>query len=377
MSTKMDENIQLLLDYSQQVDNLASALNAHVKSYEHIQDILHTVQAQERDIKNDIDVISAQVHQNVVLLHDWQTDAIGNGYGELTAISEELSIQVKETKQNLEASSGILAKAVEDLNPQLRTISAYSETLAAIQERLYHLPELMVVSGRLQQALGVLSGAEELTVISQKLEEQLVALHQEREEIIQPLKNAAAFSKVVKEENRRLLEEVCTKVDQQTASFDEIKIAIAENTTETAERFGNMLSTSSDSIDGKLNEVLRMLQELQAEATERSALASEPGGLRGIFGLGKRPAPKDEAPLESLQELWRKHRPFLMVVKKHFNNDFVFVYNKIENGQAIGKTYRAGNYFGEKTYPATEQASIYTGPSVDKIVEDIEQNHPL
>ena len=57
------------------------------------------------------------------------------------------------------------------------------------------------MSKEIHNSLGILSGLDELEVISEKLDSKIAAIELEKKELVEPLKNAAKFTEIVKAEN--------------------------------------------------------------------------------------------------------------------------------------------------------------------------------
>ena len=386
MKPEMEKAINAIATCAEEIDTLNSQISKFIASYKEMREVLETIQETESDIQEKMSVINKGVQQNVEQLRIWEEQKVGDTCRQLIELSSRLEGFVAKSQDGLDASGRALEQAVKRLEPQIETISTYHYTLDTIGRELNRLPELLQISSNLQHALGVMGDTENLQLISEKLDTQLTELHYERDEILKPLKSAAAFSAAVKQENDAIYEKFCAELG---AQVNPLKNEIAQTGKAVSEILGIAKETASrdpDSISGKLDQIITMLNEINHKA-ENDANYSKPNIRKNLFSRAAKtgsnqPAPADRAAekpsndtLQTIEEIYNQNhtRSEPIVVKKQtWSNDFVFVIHGLREGRAAGHYYRQGKIYDDSSDPPPindKKYRLYTGKYLNEVME--------
>ncbi len=358
MTVEIMKSVETIADYAKAVDDLGTALNKYMQSSDRILTELNVIRENEGAANTTILEIVAQIQEHAAQYENMQREVTEGNLKPLLQVVEQASAIAGDTLSSIEDSCFALNETVKTLEPQVESIHVLSSTLENVQNELQHIPQLADTSRSIQKSLGTLGDTIELAKIADKLDEQITEIKQEREEIIAPLKNAAAFSNVVHTENQLLSEKLTHII---TDSATEVKSAILER----------LIGNDPDSACSKLDSLISTLDELKDSLNSSQNSPAKTSGLRSLFGIGEkeeRSLKVSDTRLQTAEKLFEQS--VCIIEKPGWTNDFVFVIDTIREGFVYGNTYRNGKLLDRKKYPADdEKFRIYTGPYTDDIAK--------
>ena len=185
MNEEFKKSMENVVLCSEAIDELSKSLNHYTEAYAKIRDTLTEFHNLEQQASADICETVPQMQEHVA--------DFARSRKEFSELLEHASPVFEKTAALLQSAEEQLKTSAELLTDHQAHFQQLSDTLSGIDTALSETPQLAQISTRIQSALGAVGDLDSLDQISQKLDTQIAAIHQEREEIIAPLKNAAAF----------------------------------------------------------------------------------------------------------------------------------------------------------------------------------------
>ena len=175
---------------------------------------------------------------------------------------------------------------------------------------------------------------------------------------LEPLKNAAKFTEVVKAENKEI-----------HGKIDAVNSTLSRENERVQELLAMFSITEPDSFAIKMDYLVAAVGTLSNKID--AGIAQKQGGLKGLFGSSSRDSGNDESVNTAEKRSIAEHlnRSFCVVVKPNWN-DYVFVPESLEAGTVNVQVYVQGKRQGTKSFPAdTEEFLLYRGKYLDDVLE--------
>ena len=359
MNNELSNAIETISTCAESVSELSTALDKYLSSFERIQKTMSDIQKHEESTADILDTVSLQISEQIEKTQNWAEEVVPEAVRTLTDLSARTVELAEGTGKELEKSLSILTSAVDELGPIVKEMDGISAALHSVSEKAAELPQLSKVSKEIHNSLGILSGLDELEVISEKLDSKIAAIELEKKELVEPLKNAAKFTEIVKAENVEIHEKI-----------DAVGLTLARENESMQELLATFSMKEPDSFAAKMDYLVTAMVELSSKID--AATAQKQGGLKTLFGSASKDLGNDDylntAEKRSIAELLS--RCFCVVVKPNWYNDYVFVPESVENETVNGQVYLKGKHQGTASYPAdTEEFILYRGKYLDKVME--------
>ena len=359
MNNELSNAIETISTCAESVSELSTALDKYLSSFERIQKTVSDIQKHEESTADILDTVSLQISEQIEKTQNWAEEVVPEAVRTLTDLSARTVELTEGTGKELEKSLSILTSAVDELGPIVKEMDGISAALHSVSEKTAELPQLSKVSKEIHNSLGILSGLDELEVISEKLDSKIAAIELEKKELVEPLKNAAKFTEIVKAENVEIHEKI-----------DAVGLTLARENESMQELLATFSMKEPDSFAAKMDYLVTAMVELSSKID--AATAQKQGGLKTLFGSASKDLGNDDylntAEKRSIAELLS--RCFCVVVKPNWYNDYVFVPESVENETVNGQVYLKGKHQGTASYPAdTEEFILYRGKYLDKVME--------
>ena len=359
MNNELSNAIETISTCAESVSELSTALDKYLSSFERIQKTVSDIQKHEESTADILDTVSLQISEQIEKTQNWAEEVVPEAVRTLTDLSARTVELTEGTGKELEKSLSILTSAVDELGPIVKEMDGISAALHSVSEKTAELPQLSKVSKEIHNSLGILSGLDELEVISEKLDSKIAAIELEKKELVEPLKNAAKFTEIVKAENVEIHEKI-----------DAVGLTLARENESMQELLATFSMKEPDSFAAKMDYLVTAMVELSSKID--AATAQKQGGLKTLFGSASKDLGNDDylntAEKRSIAELLS--RCFCVVVKPNWYNDYVFVPESVENETVNGQVYVKGKHQGTASYPAdTEEFILYRGKYLDKVME--------
>ena len=359
MNNELSNAIETISTCAESVGELSTALDKYLSSFERIQKTVSDIQKHEESTADILDTVSLQISEQIEKTQNWAEEVVPEAVRTLTGLSERTVELTEGTGKELEKSLSILTSAVDELGPIVKEMDGISAALHSVSEKTAELPQLSKVSKEIHNSLGILSGLDELEVISEKLDSKIAAIELEKKELVEPLKNAAKFTEIVKAENVEIHEKI-----------DAVGLTLARENESMQELLATFSMKEPDSFAAKMDYLVTAMVELSSKID--AATAQKQGGLKTLFGSASKDLGNDDylntAEKRSIAELLS--RCFCVVVKPNWYNDYVFVPESVENETVNGQVYLKGKHQGTASYPAdTEEFILYRGKYLDDVLE--------
>ena len=359
MNNELSNAIETISTCAESVSELSTALDKYLSSFERIQKTVSDIQKHEESTADILDTVSLQISEQIEKTQNWAEEVVPEAVRTLTDLSARTVELTEGTGKELEKSLSILTSAVDELGPIVKEMDGISVALHNVSEKVAELPQLSKVSKEIHNSLGILSGLDELEVISEKLDSKIAAIELEKKELVEPLKNAAKFTEIVKAENVEIHEKI-----------DAVGLTLARENESMQELLATFSMKEPDSFAAKMDYLVTAMVELSSKID--AATAQKQGGLKTLFGSASKDLGNDDylntAEKRSIAELLS--RCFCVVVKPNWYNDYVFVPESVENETVNGQVYLKGKHQGTASYPAdTEEFILYRGKYLDKVME--------
>ena len=359
MNNELSNAIETISTCAESVSELSTALDKYLSSFERIQKTVSDIQKHEESTADILDTVSLQISEQIEKTQNWAEEVVPEAVRTLTDLSARTVELTEGTGKELEKSLSILTSAVDELGPIVKEMDGISAALHSVSEKAAELPRLSKVSKEIHNSLGILSGLDELEVISEKLDSKIAAIELEKKELVEPLKNAAKFTEIVKAENVEIHEKI-----------DAVGLTLARENESMQELLATFSMKEPDSFAAKMDYLVTAMVELSSKID--AATAQKQGGLKTLFGSASKDLGNDDylntAEKRSIAELLS--RCFCVVVKPNWYNDYVFVPESVENETVNGQVYLKGKHQGTASYPAdTEEFILYRGKYLDKVME--------
>lgn len=359
MNNELSNAIETISTCAESVSELSTALDKYLSSFKTIQKTVSDIQRHEESTADIIDTVSLQISEQIEKTQNWNNEVVPEAVRTLTDLSARTVELTEGTGKELQKSLGILTSAIDELGPIVKEMDGISVALHNVSEKVAELPQLSKVSKEIHNSLGILSGLDELEVISEKLDSKIAAIELEKKELVEPLKNAAKFTEIVKAENVEIHERI-----------DAVGLTLARENESMQELLTTFSMKEPDSFAAKMDYLVTAMVELSSKID--AATAQKQGGLKTLFGSASKDLGNDDylntAEKRSIAELLS--RCFCVVVKPNWYNDYVFVPESVENETVNGQVYLKGKHQGTASYPAdTEEFILYRGKYLDKVME--------
>ena len=359
MNNELSNAIETISTCAESVSELSTALDRYLSSFKTIQKTVSDIQRHEESTADIIDTVSLQISEQIEKTQNWNNEVVPEAVRTLTDLSARTVELTEGTGQELQKSLGILTSAIDELGPIVKEMDGISVALHNVSEKVAELPQLSKVSKEIHNSLGILSGLDELEVISEKLDSKIAAIELEKKELVEPLKNAAKFTEVVKAENKEI-----------HGKIDAVNSTLSRENERVQELLAMFSITEPDSFAAKMDYLVTAMVELSRKID--AATAQKQGGLKTLFGSASKDLGNDDylntAEKRSIAELLS--RCFCVVVKPNWYNDYVFVPESVENETVNGQVYVKGKHQGTASYPAdTEEFILYRGKYLDDVLE--------
>ena len=359
MNNELSNAIETISTCAESVSELSTALDKYLSSFERIQKTVSDIQKHEESTADILDTVSLQISEQIEKTQNWAEEVVPEAVRTLTDLSARTVELTEGTGKELEKSLSILTSAVDELGPIVKEMDGISAALHSVSEKTAELPQLSKVSKEIHNSLGILSGLDELEVISEKLDSKIAAIELEKKELVEPLKNAAKFTEIVKAENVEIHEKI-----------DAVGLTLARENESMQELLATFSMKEPDSFAAKMDYLVTAMVELSSKID--AATAQKQGGLKTLFGSASKDLGNDDylntAEKRSIAELLS--RCFCVVVKPNWYNDYVFVPESVENETVNGQVYLKGKHQGTASYPAdTEEFILYRGKYLDDVLE--------
>ena len=359
MNNELSNAIETISTCAESVSELSTALDKYLSSFERIQKTVSDIQKHEESTADILDTVSLQISEQIEKTQNWAEEVVPEAVRTLTDLSARTVELTEGTGKELEKSLSILTSAVDELGPIVKEMDGISAALHSVSEKTAELPQLSKVSKEIHNSLGILSGLDELEVISEKLDSKIAAIELEKKELVEPLKNAAKFTEIVKAENVEIHEKI-----------DAVGLTLARENESMQELLATFSMKEPDSFAAKMDYLVTAMVELSSKID--AATAQKQGGLKGLFGSSSRDSGNDESVNTAEKRSIAEHlkRNFCVVVKPNWYNDYVFVPESLEAGTVNGQVYVQGKRQGTKSFPAdTEEFLLYRGKYLDDVLE--------
>ena len=358
MNNELSNAIETISTCAESVSELSTALDRYLSSFKTIQKTVSDIQRHEESTADIIDTVSLQISEQIEKTQNWNNEVVPEAVRTLTDLSARTVELTEGTGKELQKSLGILTSAIDELGPIVKEMDGISVALHNVSEKVAELPQLSKVSKEIHNSLGILSGLDELEVISEKLDSKIVAIELEKKELVEPLKNAAKFTEIVKAENVEIHEKI-----------DAVGLTLARENESMQELLATFSMKEPDSFAAKMDYLVTAMVELSSKID--AATAQKQGGWKGLFGSSSRDSGNDESVNTAEKRSIAEHlkRSFCVVVKPNWN-DYVFVPESVENETVNGQVYLKGKHQGTASYPAdTEEFILYRGKYLDDVLE--------
>ena len=358
MNNELSNAIETISTCAESVSELSTALDRYLSSFKTIQKTVSDIQRHEESTADIIDTVSLQISEQIEKTQNWNNEVVPEAVRTLTDLSARTVELTEGTGKELQKSLGILTSAIDELGPIVKEMDGISVALHNVSEKVAELPQLSKVSKEIHNSLGILSGLDELEVISEKLDSKIAAIELEKKELVEPLKNAAKFTEIVKAENVEIHEKI-----------DAVGLTLARENESMQELLATFSMKEPDSFAAKMDYLVTAMVELSSKID--AATAQKQGGLKTLFGSSSRDSGNDESVNTAEKRSIAEHlkRSFCVVVKPNWN-DYVFVPESVENETVNGQVYLKGKHQGTASYPAdTEEFILYRGKYLDKVME--------
>lgn len=225
MNNELSNAIETISTCAESVSELSTALDKYLSSFERIQKTVSDIQKHEESTADILDTVSLQISEQIEKTQNWAEEVVPEAVRTLTDLSARTVELTEGTGKELEKSLSILTSAVDELGPIVKEMDGISAALHSVSEKTAELPQLSKVSKEIHNSLGILSGLDELVVISEKLDSKIAAIELEKKELVEPLKNAAKFTEVVKAENKEIhgkIDAVNSTLSRENESMQEL-----------------------------------------------------------------------------------------------------------------------------------------------------------
>ena len=358
MNNELSNAIETISTCAESVSELSTALDRYLSSFKTIQKTVSDIQRHEESTADIIDTVSLQISEQIEKTQNWNNEVVPEAVRTLTDLSARTVELTEGTGKELQKSLGILTSAIDELGPIVKEMDGISVALHNVSEKVAELPQLSKVSKEIHNSLGILSGLDELEVISEKLDSKIAAIELEKKELVEPLKNAAKFTEIVKAENVEIHERI-----------DAVGLTLARENESMQELLATFSMKEPDSFAAKMDYLVTAMVELSSKID--AATAQKQGGWKGLFGSSSRDSGNDESVNTAEKRSIAEHlkRSFCVVVKPNWN-DYVFVPESVENETVNGQVYLKGKHQGTASYPAdTEEFILYRGKYLDDVLE--------
>ena len=358
MNNELSNAIETISTCAESVSELSTALDRYLSSFKTIQKTVSDIQRHEESTADIIDTVSLQISEQIEKTQNWNNEVVPEAVRTLTDLSARTVELTEGTGKELQKSLGILTSAIDELGPIVKEMDGISVALHNVSEKVAELPQLSKVSKEIHNSLGILSGLDELEVISEKLDSKIAAIELEKKELVEPLKNAAKFTEIVKAENVEIHEKI-----------DAVGLTLARENESMQELLATFSMKEPDSFAAKMDYLVTAMVELSSKID--AATAQKQGGWKGLFGSSSRDSGNDESVNTAEKRSIAEHlkRSFCVVVKPNWN-DYVFVPESVENETVNGQVYLKGKHQGTASYPAdTEEFILYRGKYLDDVLE--------
>ena len=359
MNNELSNAIETISTCAESVSELSTALDKYLSSFERIQKTVSDIQKHEESTADILDTVSLQISEQIEKTQNWAEEVVPEAVRTLTDLSARTVELTEGTGKELEKSLSILTSAVDELGPIVKEMDGISAALHSVSEKTAELPQLSKVSKEIHNSLGILSGLDELEVISEKLDSKIAAIELEKKELVEPLKNAAKFTEVVKAENKEI-----------HGKIDAVNSTLSRENERVQELLAMFSITEPDSFAIKMDYLVAAVGALSNKID--AGIAQKQGGLKGLFGSSSRDSGNDESVNTAEKRSITEHlkRNFCVVVKPNWYNDYVFVPESVENETVNGQVYLKGKHQGTASYPAdTEEFILYRGKYLDDVLE--------
>ena len=208
MNNELSNAIETISTCAESVSELSTALDKYLSSFERIQKTVSDIQKHEESTADILDTVSLQISEQIEKTQNWAEEVVPEAVRTLTDLSARTVELTEGTGKELEKSLSILTSAVDELGPIVKEMDGISAALHSVSEKTAELPQLSKVSKEIHNSLGILSGLDELEVISEKLDSKIAAIELEKKELVEPLKNAAKFTEIVQAESVEIHEKI-------------------------------------------------------------------------------------------------------------------------------------------------------------------------
>ena len=358
MNNELSNAIETISTCAESVSELSTALDRYLSSFKTIQKTVSDIQRHEESTADIIDTVSLQISEQIEKTQNWNNEVVPEAVRTLTDLSARTVELTEGTGKELQKSLGILTSAIDELGPIVKEMDGISVALHNVSEKVAELPQLSKVSKEIHNSLGILSGLDELEVISEKLDSKIAAIELEKKELVEPLKNAAKFTEIVKAENVEIHERI-----------DAVGLTLARENESMQELLATFSMKEPDSFAAKMDYLVTAMVELSSKID--AATAQKRGGLKTLFGSASKDLGNDESVNTAEKRSITEHlkRSFCVVEKPNWN-DYVFVPESVENETVNGQVYLKGKHQGTASYPAdTEEFILYRGKYLDDVLE--------
>ena len=353
---KSIESVSLLVDG---LENLSGQLKKFTDSYADID-------ASVSEARKIEEKASADLTETLPLMQsitEQQTEG-SKKLEQLTAVLESTSRYIKET-------SSVFQETLSGLKFHREILTSASQSLKELNLSMEQTPSLAESSRAIQKALGAISDPDGLKDISEKLDEQTKAIILEKKEIIEPLKNAAAFS----EEVRKQSDNIQNMINSQ---FDMMNKRNTLTETKTEEKFSELM-LFDNSLNDRLEALLDNTEQIRAFLDNISQSSAKSLGRKGL--LGKKS--KETAAAENMTPKELIMKSVCVIEKAGWKNEYVMAVEYADDSYAYGYIYKYGKpYANTKTgnfeltrCPVSEGSfHLYTNEKYLRMIQEQEYN---
>ena len=281
MNNGLSSAMETISTCAESVSELGTALDRYLSSFKTIQKTVSDIQRHEESTADIIDTVSLQISEQIEKTQNWNNEVVPEAVRTLTDLSARTVELTEGTGKELQKSLGILTSAIDELGPIVKEMDGISVALHNVSEKVAELPQLSKVSKEIHNSLGILSGLDELEVISEKLDSKIAAIELEKKELVEPLKNAAKFTEIVKAENVEIHEKI-----------DAVGLTLARENESMQELLATFSMKEPDSFAAKMDYLVTAMVELSSKID--AATAQKQGGLKTLFGSASKDLGNDD-----------------------------------------------------------------------------------
>ena len=260
MNNELSNAIETISTCAESVSELSTALDRYLSSFKTIQKTVSDIQRHEESTADIIDTVSLQISEQIEKTQNWNNEVVPEAVRTLTDLSARTVELTEGTGKELQKSLGILTSAIDELGPIVKEMDGISVALHNVSEKVAELPQLSKVSKEIHNSLGILSGLDELEVISEKLDSKIAAIELEKKELVEPLKNAAKFTEIVKAENVEIHEKI-----------DAVGLTLARENESMQELLATFSMKEPDSFAAKMDYLVTAMVELSSKIDAATA----------------------------------------------------------------------------------------------------------